>query len=216
MDSPSTERWLAPLAELAARRGVSDGVVRRAAAIARELRISPWIALGVAEGLVRMADAETLDRAARCHALQTAVLDRRMGLEALRHALPYAPFLLAADLTGHFGPERCGPRESLAIAEGLLAAERRTGASGAPAVVRTRPFDEYAAAVGRIADLRRSEGFDFETALQVATGAVELALARRGKQLRDASVAPSVPSAAAGSGPRRPRGPGGEAGPGHA
>ena len=187
MTTNRDERWLASLAELAAQRGDSDGLLRRAGSICRELRISPWIALGIAEGLIRLADAEVLDRAARCKDLQGAVLDRRMSLAELRTTMPYAPYLLAADLVEQIGgPTRWAVREAFAVADRLLALEIKVQADGTLAPVRTRPAGEYVSAAVRVAELRAQEGLDLDTAIEVAAGLLDVALARRRKRVLSA------------------------------
>jgi hypothetical protein len=172
-------RWLAPLKELAERRGDPPGVAARAAGICRQLRVSPWIGLGIAEHLISLDDAAVLDRAARCKHLEHAVLDQRRSLDELRKALPFAPYLLAADLVEHLHARGLGYADALEISRGLLARERPVDADGMPTPVRGQPLATYAASAEGILRLREQEGLDLRTAIEVVCEGLDPRLARR-------------------------------------
>jgi hypothetical protein len=172
-------RWVEDLTRLATERGNAPNVVARAIVLCRELRISPWIALAVAEGKVRLAAAVPFDRAAKCKPLQEAVLNRGLTLAQARVTMPYAPYFLAAELRarGDFPFPRV--TESVEVAQGLLAREERVTADGARASVRHRTLEEYAAQAQRVAALRQGRGYDLTLAIEVVTGALDPQIADR-------------------------------------
>ena len=169
----SSERWLQSLIDLAGRRGDPEPVWRRAADICRNLNLAPWIALGVAERLISLQDAALLDRAARCKELQAAVLDQRKSLADLRTALPYAPYLLAAELVDRLGRATWRLPEALEVARALLLRERQMNDDGTRKPVRQRSFEDYAAAAERIRTLMERERCDLPTAINVETGMLD-------------------------------------------
>lgn len=180
MDPKTGEaRWEEALTSLATERGDASNVLARAILLCRELRISPWIALAVAEGKVRLAEAAPLDRAAKCKPLQDAVLNRGLTLAQARVTMPYASYFLAAEL--RVRPDFPFPRvtESVAVAQGLLAREERVTPEGERAAVRHRSLEEYAADARRVAALRQGRGYDLAVAIEVATGAQDPRIADR-------------------------------------
>ena len=173
------ERWLTALIELAERRGDAEAVWRRAAGICRQLNVAPWIALGVAERLISLRDAPLLDRAARCKELQAAVLDRKLTLDELKTTMPYAPFLLAAELSGNPGNGTWRSPDVLQVVRALLARERKFNEDATMRPVRSRPLEEYAATLERIRNLQQTTGCDLQLAIDAETGLVDAALVRK-------------------------------------
>ena len=123
----SEERWMPSLMDLARRRGDTERVGQRAADICRQFNLAPWIALGVAERRIPLPEAALIDRASRCKQLQSAVLDQGKSLAELRRALPYAPYLLAAELVERLGHQNWTINDALAVARALLSREREIG-----------------------------------------------------------------------------------------
>jgi hypothetical protein len=190
-DNPvSGERWIASLAALAAQRGAGPACLERAVTLCRQLGISPWIALAVAEGKVRLADAAALDRAAKCKQLQSAILDKGLTLEAVRTTLPYAPYFLAAELQAALRGALPRMSAAVALAAGLLKGERAARAGGAARAVRRRPFEDYRAQAERILELQRREALDLDLAIEVATGGLDPRLAARTMELRRGGARP--------------------------
>jgi hypothetical protein len=165
-----SERWIDGIRELARSRGDTDAVWWRAVDITRQLNIAPWIALGVAERIITLKDAPILDRAARCGELQAAVLDKRKTLEELKTSMPYAAYLLAVELVDLLGREDWELRKVTAVAEALLGEEKKLDEQGLPLPVRTKPLEEYAAAVRRVRRLVERTGCALTMALDVETG----------------------------------------------
>ncbi len=173
-----SERWVAALAELARERGDSDAVWQRAVEITRRLNVAPWIGLAVAERRVTLPDAAQLERAARCQALQSAVLDKHKPLAELLTTLPYASFFLAADLAEAAAERGWTTREAVGIADALLALEKRLDAEGRPLPVRRRPLAEYVAAAARMRALMSQTGCEAAMAADVEQGKSDAAFVR--------------------------------------
>ncbi len=210
-DARRNERWLAPLMALARARGDVESVIHRAIELCCRLKISPWIALAVAERRISLADAAVLDRAARCKALQHAVLDRGMGLDALRHEWPYAPYLLAADLWEALGREPWRVEHLVEVARGLLEEEKGFLEDGRSRPVRVRDLSHYVEATRRVRVVKEKEHLDWTTAVAVVTGRMPLAVARRRAALerreigrRQGATRPAQVSARGPAGSRRP------------
>lgn len=173
------ERWVSSLRTLAEKRGDAPGLVKRAAALSRSLKISPWIALAVVEGLVNLKEAAILDGAAKCPTLRDAVLDRRALIADLKCALPYAAYFLARDLLSISGSPVKRMSDALLVAQGLLENEKTFREDGTLAPVRLFPTAEYMVALRRIFTLKQRERFDLETAMEIELGQLSLDLARR-------------------------------------
>ena len=173
------EGWLDALGNLAAQRGDNARTVQRAAGICRQLRISPWIALGIAEGRVAMADVAVLDRADRCKDLQAAVLEKGRPLDELRALFPYAPYLLAAEIMERLGADDWRMSDALEVARGLLEAGRTMTADGLLAPLQLRPVAEYVRDAQAILRLRQAERLDLASAIEVHVGRMDVRVARR-------------------------------------
>lgn len=178
---PSSEEaaWRQSLAVLASQRGDSDAVLGRAVALCRQLGVSPWIALGVAEGRITLADAALLDRAAKCKSLQAAVLDHGQTVAQLRTQWPYAPYFLAADLRAALQSASLRMTDSVTLATGLLERERVRDEEGRQSPVNLQPFDTYLARARQVLEFMRREGVDLATALAIEGGELDIRLARR-------------------------------------
>ena len=164
------ERWVESLVELAKRRGDSDTVAQRAVQLSRQLNISPWIALAVAERLISLQEARLFDRVGRCRELQVAVLDKRRPVSELRVTLPYAAHFLAVDLMDARPGSAWDVRVVTRILAGILGAEKKIGDEELSLQVRSRPLAEYAAAVERVLAIMRRTRCDVGMALDVEGG----------------------------------------------
>ncbi len=164
------ERWVASLVELAQRRGNSNVVAQRAVQLSRQLSLSPWIALAIAEGLISVQEARVFDRVGRCKELQAAVLDKRRSMAELRVTLPYAPHFLAVDLMDARSGSGWDVRVVTRILAGVLGSEKK-GAEDEPSMkIRERPREEYAATVERVLAVMRRTRCDVAVALDVEAG----------------------------------------------
>lgn len=179
-----SERWVQGIRELARNRGDGEAVWRRAVALTRELNLAPWVGLAVAEGLISLEDASLLDRAARCADLQAAVLDKRKGVNELRHSMPYAPYLLAVELVDLLGRANWDLRKVTAVTKGLLGQKLPAGAGGTQGPVRTKSLEEYAAAVKRVRALVERTGCTLRMALDVEAGLLSESYVRQYLQQR--------------------------------
>ncbi len=168
-----SERWLESLVKLAKERGNSEAVSRRAVQLSRQLNISPWIALGVAERLITLKDAQLLDRAGRCKELQSAILDKRRTIDELKYMMPYAAHFMAAELSDAYADRKWDERAVIRILEGLMGAEKKTGDEDMSTRVRTLTVEEYAVAVERIMATMRRTRCDVGMALDVDAGRLE-------------------------------------------
>ncbi len=164
------ERWVESLVALAHKRGDSDAVAQRAVQLSRQLNISPWIALAVAERLITLQEARVYDRVGRCRELQAAVLDKRRPMEELRVTMPYAIHFLAMDLMNERPSSAWDVRVVIKILAGVLGKEQRTGDDEPSLRVRARPTAEYAAAVERVLSIMRRTRCDVNMALDVEAG----------------------------------------------
>lgn len=165
-----TERWVGALLGLAKQRGNSDAVGQRAVQLSRQLNISPWIALAVAERLISLKEAHLFDRVGRCRELQAAVLDKRRPVSELRVTLPYAAHFLAVDLMDARPGSAWDVRVVTRILAGILGAEKKIGEDELSLQVRSRPIAEYAAAVERVLAIMRRTRCDVGMALDVEAG----------------------------------------------
>lgn len=165
-----SERWVDGLLELARRRGDTDGVGQRAVALSRQLNVSPWIALGVAERLITMAQARELNRAGRCKELQAAILDKRRTVEELRFLMPYAAHFLASDLLETRRNDGWNDRVVIRILEAILGGEKKLGDDEMSFRVRTRSLEDYAAMVERVLAIMKRARCDVGMALDVEAG----------------------------------------------
>lgn len=163
-------RWADSLVELARERGDSDAVANRAVQLSRQLNISPWIALAVAERLISLQEAQIYDRVGRCRELQAAVLDKGRPMEELRVTMPYAPHFLAMELMDQRPSSSWDVRVVVRILAGVLGAEQRLSGDEPSLKVRTRPIAEYAAAVERVMAIMRRTRCDVNMALDVEAG----------------------------------------------
>jgi len=177
-ETSKSERWIAAVAELARERGDGDAVWRRAVEITRRLNVAPWIGLAVAERRITLADAAQLERAARCQALQSAVLDKHKPLAELLTTFPYASYFLAADLAEAAAQRDWTSREAIPIAEALLTLEKRLDEEGRPLPVRRHPLAEYVAAAGRMRALIAQTGCEAAMAADVEQGKSDVAFVR--------------------------------------
>jgi hypothetical protein len=166
----SAERWVESLVELAGKRGDSDAVARRAVQLSRQLNLSPWIGLAVAERLISLQEARVYDRVGRCRELRAAVLDKRRPMEELRVTMPYAPHFLAMDLMNERPSSSWDVRVVTRILTGVLGVEQRKSGDEPSLRVRTRPISEYAAAVERVLAIMRRTRCDVNMALDVEAG----------------------------------------------
>jgi len=163
-------RWAEALAVTARERGDSEATAQRAIRLCRELNIAPWIALGVAERLITLKDAQLFDRVGRCRELQPAILDKRIPLDELRTTLPYAAHFLAVELLEFRRFEKVEMRLMVRILDGILAAERNLGNEQVTARVRSRSVEDYAAAAEAVLGLMRRTRCDAGMALDVHQG----------------------------------------------
>ncbi len=164
------ERWIESLVELAQRRGDGDAVAQRAVQLSRQLNISPWIALAIAERLINLQEARVFDRVGRCRELQAAVLDKRRSMAELRVTLPYAPHFLAVDILDARPGSGWDIRMVTRILAGVLGAEKK-GAEDEPSMqIRDRPLEEHAATVERVLAIMRRTRCDATMALDVEAG----------------------------------------------
>lgn len=160
-------------------------MVRRATALCRQFKFSPWVAWAVVERKVALTDAARLDGAAKCPALQGAVLDHQVPLPELETKYPYAPYFLTHDLTTAGGGPFRRVSDALFVAKALLAGERiLSGTEALQPTVRTQPVEHYRGIGRQILSLRENEGLSLETATDVVLGLMPLAVARRRLALR--------------------------------
>lgn len=164
--------------DLARGRGDAEVIGRRAAGLARDLNIAPWIALAVAERILPLKDAQLLDRAARCKELQEAVLDKRMSVSQLKVAMPYAPYLLAAELLPGLPGGTWTLRELTEVLKAVLKGEQKRDEGGQALPVRTKPAAEYAALVNRMAVVMKETRCGLTMALDMALGRLTEAFIR--------------------------------------
>jgi len=167
-----SERWVDALAELAQGRGDSRAVAMRAVHLSRQLNISPWIALGIAERLITLKEARLLDRVGRCRELQAAILDKHRTLDELRFMMPYAAHFLATELLEAYPARKWDGRLLVRILEGVLGAEKKIGEEDISFRVRSCSLEEYAAAVERIMGIMQRTRCDAGMALDVDAGRV--------------------------------------------
>ncbi len=151
------ERWSESLRELAAARHDGLAVVRRAEELVRQLKLSPWIALGVAERLIPLADAEGLDRAARCKQLRDAVLVERRPLSELRVRFPWAPYMLASDLWPRMRTAGWTMHDLTEACRTMLRSEVTSLEDGSPSPMRVKTLDQYQALLGQVQQRRRQD-----------------------------------------------------------
>lgn len=173
-----SRRWEQGLKDLARGRGDAEVIGRRAAGLARDLNIAPWIALAVAERILPLKDAQLLDRAARCKELQEAVLDKRMSVSQLKVAMPYAPYLLAAELLPGLPGGTWTLRELTEVLKAVLKGEQKRDEGGQALPVRTKPAAEYAALVNRMAVVMKETRCGLTMALDMALGRLTEAFIR--------------------------------------
>lgn len=171
-DDVRPDRWEAKLVELARIRGDSEVVATRAIQLSRQLNISTWIALGIAERLISMKEARILDQVGRCKELQAAILDKRRTVAELRVTMPYAAHFLAVELADLMKKNAGDIRLVIRILESVLNAERKTGEDELSMRVRTRPIADYAVIVGRILGIMRRTRCEVRMALEVDAGHV--------------------------------------------
>ncbi len=165
-----SERWEEGLIELARGRGDSMAVGQRAVVLARDLNIAPWIALAVAERILPLKEVQLMDRAARCKELQAAVLDKKMSVAQMKVAMPYAPYLLAAELMPTFSDGLWTLRELTEVLKAILRAEHGRDEGGESLPVRTKATSEYATLVNRMAAVMRETGCGLPMALDMGMG----------------------------------------------
>jgi hypothetical protein len=163
------DRWAESLKELSRSRGNPESTGTRAVQLGRQLNISPWIALGVAEGLLTLSDARLLDRVGRCRELQSAILDKRRTIEELRYQMPYAAHFLAADVQEQGRKKNWDDRTVIRILDAILGAEQRKGDAISPKV-RVLPVADYVVAVDRVVGIMRRTRCDVAMALDVDAG----------------------------------------------
>lgn len=166
-------RWVEALKALSRERGNTEAVALRGLVLARQLNVAPWIALAVAERLITLKEAQQLDRAGRCKELQSAILDKRCTVSELKTLLPYASHFLAADLMEAQPARKWDVRAVIRILDGVLGSEVRTGEEGMSRRVRTRPLEDYGAAVERVLGIMKRTRCDVGMALDVAAGRVD-------------------------------------------
>ena len=151
------ERWIESLQELAAARDDAPAIVRRAQELVRQFKLSPWIALGVAERLIPLAEAEGLDRAARCKQLRDAVLVDRRPLSELRLRFPWAPYMLASDLWARMRTSGWTMHDLTEACRSMLRSEVTSREDGSPTPMRVKTLDEYQALLGQVQQRRRQD-----------------------------------------------------------
>lgn len=169
-DDVRPDRWEEKLVGLARRRGDGEAVATRAIQLSRQLNISPWIALGIAERLISLKEARILDQVGRCKELQAAILDKRRSVTELREMMPYAAHFLAVDLAAYMKKEAGDMRVVIRILESVLNAERKTDEGDLSMRVRTRPIEDYAAIVRKILGIMRRTRCEVRMALEVEAG----------------------------------------------
>lgn len=167
-----SDRWEDALGALARRRGDSEAVSMRAIQLSRQLNVSPWIALGIAERLISLKDAQLLDQVGRCKELQAAILDKRRSIAELREMMPYAAHFLAVEILDAMKQEAADIRVVIRILESVLNAEMKTSDEAISRRVRTRPLPEYAAIVRKVLVIMRRTRCDVRMALEVDAGHV--------------------------------------------
>jgi hypothetical protein len=165
-------RWMQGIAELARQRGDAENVWQRAVDITQRLNVAPWIGLAVAERRISLAEAAQLERAARCQALQSGVLDKGKTLAEMNTSFPYAPHFLAADLVDALRDLQWTVRDAIPVAEALLAQERQLDDEGRPRPVRRQPLGEYISAARRMWAIMQETGCDAPMAADVELGKV--------------------------------------------
>lgn len=165
-----SQRWERGLIDLAMERGDSEAIGQRAAGLVRDMNVAPWIALAVAERRIMLKDAPLLDRAARCKELQGAVLDKHMTLAQLRVAMPYAPYLLAAELMPELPEGGVSQRELTEIFKAVLRGERCLNQEGEVLPVRTKPTSEYLGLVKKMLVLMKETRCGLPMALDMVMG----------------------------------------------
>ena len=167
------DRWEKKLVELASSRGDGEAVATRAVQLCRQLNISPWIALGIAERLISMKDAQILDQVGRCRELQSAVLDKHRTIAELKVMMPYAAHFLAAELADVMKSEAGDVRIRIRILESVLNAELKNDDEAlSRRRVRTRTLNEYAVIVRKVLGIMRRSRCDVRMALEVDAGHV--------------------------------------------
>jgi hypothetical protein len=164
------ERWSESLVELAKRRGGGEALAQRAVQLSRQLNVSPWIALAIAERLINLQEARVFDRVGRCRELQAAVLDKRRSMAELRVTLPYAPHFLAVDLMDARPGSGWDVRVVIRILAGVLGAEKKGSEDEPRLQIRERPLAEHAATVERVLAIMRRTRCDIAMALDVEAG----------------------------------------------
>lgn len=171
--------------ELAQTRQGTPAMIRRVTALCRQFKFSPWIGWAVVEGKINLPEAARLDGAAKCPALQGAILDQNLKVADLENIYPYAPFFLAYDLMVAGGGRFRRISEALFVAKTLLAGERvQGGAEDAIPRVRLQSTAHYRTVADQILWLRESDGLPLEAATDVVLGVMPLAVARRRLALR--------------------------------
>lgn len=171
--------------ELAQARGGTPAMIRRALILCGQFKFSPWIGWAVVEGKVALVDAARLDGAAKCPALQGAILDQNLRIADLENIYPYAPYFLAHDLMSTGGGPFRRVSEALFVAKTLLAGERvQGGGDDAMPRVRVQPIEHYRRLAEQILRLRENEGMPLEASTDVVLGIMPLAVARRRMALR--------------------------------
>ena len=163
-------RWVESLLDLARRRGDTDAVGGRAVVLSRQLNLSPWIALGIAERLITMEQARELNRVGRCKELQAAILDKRRTLEEVRSLMPYAAHFLAVELLETRKKDGWNDRVVIRILEAILGAEKKTGDDEISFRVRNRSLDGYSGIVERVMAIMKRTRCDVGMALDVDSG----------------------------------------------
>lgn len=171
--------------ELAQARQGSPALIRRALGLCRQFKFSPWVAWAVVEGKADLTEAARLDGAAKCPALQGAILDQNLRVADLENFYPYAPYFLAHDLMVAGGGPFQRVSEALFVAKAVLAGERTqsVGEDARPRV-RLQAVTHYRDLAGQILQLRENEGLPLETATDVVLGLMPLVVARRRMSLR--------------------------------
>jgi hypothetical protein len=171
--------------ELAENRHGTPAMTRRALTLCRQFKFSPWVGWAVVEGKVDLAEAGRLDGAAKCPALQGAILDQNLRIADLENSYPYAPYFLAHDLMSAGGGPFKRVSEAVFVAKTLLAGERlQGGVEAALPRVRLQTLDHYRTVAEQILSLRDHEGMPLEAATDVVLGLMPLAVARRRMALR--------------------------------
>lgn len=165
-----SKRWEQGLIELAQGRGDAVAVGQRAVALARDLNIAPWIALAVAERILPLKEVQLIDRAARCKEMQAAVLDKKMSVAQMKVAMPYAPYLLAAELMPTLPGGLWTLRELTEVLKAILRAEHGRDEKGESLPVRMKTTSEYAAMVNRMMALMKETGCGRPMALDMVMG----------------------------------------------